>query len=149
MHEQHLKKSMFVRVENFCIQSKFEKGFEKGEMHVVITIQSTTIVSSIIAFQPKLILVFFHMDSTRKFINSIQNCKSYTIVVIFIDVKGVRHNKGEKKLLIIDGEGEFDQDIFTFNNNFRTKYEQFLEVYNGGQCAMVLIKNVIITSKGY
>jgi hypothetical protein len=39
--------------------------------------------------------------------------------------------------------------FFTLNNNFRTKYEQFLEAYNGGQCAMVLIKNVTTTSKGY
>jgi len=134
MHEQHLKKGMFVKVENFGIQSKFKKGFEKDEMHVIITIESTTIVSSIIAFQPKLIIVFFHMDSIKEFINSIQNCRSYTIVIIFIDIKGVRHNKGEKKLLTIDGEGEFDQDIFILNNNFKTKYEQFLEVYNGGEC---------------
>ncbi len=28
------------------------------------------------------------------------------------------------------------------------EYEQFLKVYNGGQCVMVLIKNVIATSKG-
>jgi hypothetical protein len=32
-------------------------------------------------------------------------------------------------------------------NNFKTKYEQFLETYNGGQCKMVLIKNVATTSK--
>jgi hypothetical protein len=32
---------------------------------------------------------------------------------------------------------------------FRTKYEQLLEAYNGGHCAMVLIKNVITTTKGY
>jgi hypothetical protein len=32
-------------------------------------------------------------------------------------------------------------------NNFKTKYEQCLEIYNGGQCIMVLIKNVIATSK--
>jgi hypothetical protein len=28
------------------------------------------------------------------------------------------------------------------------EYEQFLKVYNGGQLAMVLIKNVIATSEG-
>jgi hypothetical protein len=77
-------------------------------MHVVIIIESITIVSSIIAFQPKLIPLFFHMDSIREFINSIQNCGSCTIVVIFIDVKGGRDNKGEKKLLNVDGEGEID-----------------------------------------
>ncbi len=47
--------------------------------------------------------------------------------------------------MITNGEGEFDQDIFALGNNFRTKYEQLLEVYNGGHCAMVLIKNVTTT----
>jgi len=50
-----------------------------------------------------------------------------------------------KKIVIVNGESEFDQDIFTLNNNFKKNYEQFLEVYNIGQCAMVLIKNVITT----
>jgi hypothetical protein len=48
----------------------------------------------------------------------------------------------------MNGEGEFDQDFFVVRNNFRTKYEQLLEVYNGGQCVMVLIKYVTTTSKG-
>ncbi len=56
---------MFVRVENFNIESKSKKGFEKSDMHVVMPIESTTIVSSTPAFQPKLILMFFHMDSIR------------------------------------------------------------------------------------
>jgi hypothetical protein len=64
---------MFVRVEIFGIESKFKKGFEKGDMHVVITIESTTIVSSILAFQLELVPCFFHMDSIRKFRNSIQS----------------------------------------------------------------------------
>jgi hypothetical protein len=58
---------MFVRVENFGIESKSKRGFEKGDMHVVITIELTIIVSSILAFQPKLIPLFFHMGSIREF----------------------------------------------------------------------------------
>jgi hypothetical protein len=54
---------MFVRVEFFCIESKSKKGFEKGDMHVVITIELITIMSSIPTFQPKLIPMVFHMDS--------------------------------------------------------------------------------------
>jgi hypothetical protein len=50
--------------------------------------------------------------------------------------------------LIVDGESEFIQDVLTFANNFKTKYDQLLEVYNGGQCVMLLIKNVTTTSKG-
>jgi hypothetical protein len=50
--------------------------------------------------------------------------------------------------LITNGEGEFDQDIPTLSNNFRTKCDQLLEAYNGSQRIMVLIKNVTTTSKG-
>jgi hypothetical protein len=50
LHEQHLQKGMFVKVENFGITSKSKKGFEKGDMHVVITIESITIVLSTPAF---------------------------------------------------------------------------------------------------
>jgi len=53
-----------------------------------------------------------------------------------------------KKLLIADGEGEFDQDVFVFGHNFRTNMNNFLKGYNGGHCAMVLIKCVTITTKG-
>jgi len=49
--------------------------------------------------------------------------------------------------LISDGKDEFDQDVFAFGNHFKIEYEQLLKAYNGGQCAMVLIKNVEITSK--
>jgi hypothetical protein len=52
---------MFVRVENFGIESKSKRGFEKGDMHVVITIELTTVVSLILTFQPVLIPTFFHM----------------------------------------------------------------------------------------
>jgi hypothetical protein len=50
-----------MRVENFGIESKSKRGFEKGDMHVVITIELTTVVSLILTFQPVLIPMFFHM----------------------------------------------------------------------------------------
>ncbi len=46
-----------------------------------------------------------------------------------------------------DGKCEFDQNVFAFGNNLKTQYEQLLEAYNGGQCGMVLIKNVTTTTK--
>ncbi len=52
-------------------------------------------------------------------------------------------------MLIANGESEFDQNVFAFDNNFKVEYEQLFEAYNGGQCAMVLIKNVTTTSRGY
>jgi hypothetical protein len=87
------------------------------------------------------------MDSIKKFISFIQNWRSLTIVVIVIGVRGVGDSKGEQQLLITYGEGAFDQDVLALGNNFRIKYEQFLEAYNGGHCAMVLIKNVTTTTK--
>ncbi len=120
MHEQHLQKGMFVRVENFGIESKSKRGFEKGDMHVVITIESSTIVLLIPTFQPELNSMFFHMDSIKEFKSSIQNQRFATIVVIVINVKGVGDSKNEKQLLIADGESEFDQDVLNLGNNFIT-----------------------------
>jgi hypothetical protein len=65
-------------------------------------------VSSIFAFQPELIPMFFHMDSIKKFLKIIQNWRYATIAIIVIGVRGVGDNKGEKLLLIADGKGEFD-----------------------------------------
>jgi hypothetical protein len=45
MHEQHLQEGMFVKVEKFGIESKSKRGFEKDDIHVVITIESITVVS--------------------------------------------------------------------------------------------------------
>ncbi len=148
MHEQYLQQCMFVKVENFGIKSKSKRGFEKGDMHVVITIESTIIVSSIPTFQLELIPIFFHMDSIRKFRSCIQSWRSITIAIIVTDLKGIKDSKGEKQLLIVDGEGEFDQDVLILGNNLRIKYEQLLESYNGGQCVIVLFKNMMTTSKG-
>jgi hypothetical protein len=42
------------------------------------------------------------------------------MVVIIIGVRGVGDSKGENQLLIADGKGEFDQNIFILANNFKT-----------------------------
>jgi hypothetical protein len=46
-------------------------------MHVVITKESTKVVSSISPFEPKLVLMFLHIDSIKEFIKvkKITNCK--------------------------------------------------------------------------
>jgi hypothetical protein len=87
------------------------------------------------------------MDSIRKFKISIQSCRFPTIVVIVIGVRGVWDSKGEKQLLIVDEEGEFQQYVFVLGYNFKTKYE-LLYTYNGSHCGMDLIKNVTTTTKG-
>jgi hypothetical protein len=65
-------------------------------MHVVITIELTTIRSPIIVFDPKLVPMFFHMDSIKKFISSLQNSNFVILVVIIVGVRGRVNNKGEK-----------------------------------------------------
>jgi hypothetical protein len=86
------------------------------------------------------------MDSIKEFKSSFQSWNSPTIVVIIVGVRGGGNNKSEKKILIVNGKNEFDQDVFTLGNNFKTKYEQLFQAYNGGQC--VLIENIATTSKG-
>jgi hypothetical protein len=78
---------MFVRMENFGIKSKFKRGFKKYNMHVVIIIESITNLSSILAFQPELIPMFFHMDYINEFRSFIHSWRSTTIDVIIICVK--------------------------------------------------------------
>jgi hypothetical protein len=93
MYEQHLYKKHVCDGEFFLIESKSKRGFEKRDMHVIIIVESTTIVSSIFAFPPELVPMFFHMDSISKFQNYIQNWRSTTIVVIVIGVRGIGDNK--------------------------------------------------------
>jgi hypothetical protein len=79
---------MFVKVENFGIESKSKMGFEKGDMHVVITIESMIIVSLITIFEPKLVSMFFHMDSIRENLIFFQGWNFVTIAIIIVGVKG-------------------------------------------------------------
>jgi len=65
MNEQLLKKKMYVKVIFFCIKSKSKQSFEKGDMHIIIIIESTTIVSLISSFHLELILMYFHTNSIK------------------------------------------------------------------------------------
>jgi hypothetical protein len=95
MHEQHLQKGMFIKVENFGLELKSKRGFEKGDMHVVIIIELITIVSSILIFQLELVPMFFHIDSIRELRSSIQSWRFVTSVVIVTNVRGIGDIKGE------------------------------------------------------
>jgi hypothetical protein len=130
---------MFLRVEIFNIESISKRGFEEGDMHVVIIVESMTIVSSITCSKHELVPMFFHMDSIIKFKNSLQNWSFFTIVIIIVDVKGTWNNKGEKQLLIANVKREFGHDVFVSDNNLIPKYKQHFETYNGRQCVLVLI----------
>jgi len=74
---------------------------------------------SILAFQPKLDLIFstwFPLENSKVIfiIGSLLPC--------IIGVRGVGDSKGERQLLIVDGESEFDQNVFAICNNFKTEY---------------------------
>jgi len=49
--------------------------------------------------------MYFHMDSITKFKSSFQSWIFTIIIFIIVGVKGGGNSKGEKKLLIGDGEG--------------------------------------------
>jgi len=49
--------------------------------------------------------------------------------------------------MVVDGEGEFNQDDFAFGSSFKTKYEQLVKIKNVGQCVMVLVKIVTTTTR--
>jgi hypothetical protein len=83
-----------MRVKFF--ESKSKRGFEKGDMHVVIIVDSMTIVSPITIFEPKSVPTFFHMNSIIKFISSFQNWRFVIIVVVVVGVRGGGNSKGEK-----------------------------------------------------
>jgi hypothetical protein len=88
------------------------------------------------------------MDSIRKFKSSIQSWKFVAIAIIVINVRGVKDNKGEKQLLIVNGKSEFDQVILAFGKKFKTKYEQLFEAYNEGHLQNGFNQNVTTTTKG-
>jgi len=53
-----LQKGLYVRVENFGIEVKSQRGFEKRDMPNILTVESTTILPSITMFKPILIHYF-------------------------------------------------------------------------------------------
>jgi hypothetical protein len=73
-----------------------------------LQLKPMTIASSIIGFEPKLVPMFFCMDSIKKFKSFLQNWNSTTIVMIIVGVKGRGNNKGEKQSQIADGKREFN-----------------------------------------
>ncbi len=58
MHENVFQQKLYVKVENFGIEVRSLRGFEKGDMPIILTGESTTIVSSITRFEPTLIPMF-------------------------------------------------------------------------------------------
>jgi hypothetical protein len=58
---------MYVGMDHFGVKSKSKRGFEKGGMHIVITIELTTVMSSISSFHLELVSMFFHTNLIGEF----------------------------------------------------------------------------------
>lgn len=154
-HEACLKKGLFVRVENFGLQPKSNNSYQQGDMPMMIVVGDTTLVSNISPFEPELVPMFFHTGSIAEF-----RCKAYnkwanaTLAVIVVGVLGERSTKigssssssGVKLLQVADGPNIHDHDALAMGPSFKDEYDQLVESYYGGQCTMVLIKNVGQTS---
>jgi hypothetical protein len=73
MYEHLSQKGMYVRVNFFGIESRSKQGFENCDIHIIIIIESTIIVSSISSFHPELVLMFLHTYSIRELLNYVQS----------------------------------------------------------------------------
>jgi hypothetical protein len=67
MDENVLQKRLYVKVENFGIDIRFQKGFEKGDIPIILMVESNTIVSSITTFEHVLTPMFFHPYFLKEF----------------------------------------------------------------------------------
>jgi hypothetical protein len=45
MHENVLQKGLYIKVENFGIEVRSQRGFEKREIPIILVVESTTILS--------------------------------------------------------------------------------------------------------
>jgi hypothetical protein len=61
MHENVFQKWLYVNVKNFGIEVRSQRGFEKGDMPIILTMESITILLSITTFEHALIPMFFHL----------------------------------------------------------------------------------------
>jgi hypothetical protein len=73
-------------------------------MHVFITKESTMVVSSIFPFEPKLVIMFFHIDSIKEFITLVQTWAFATFIVIVITIKGGDYKGGKNYYLQMERE---------------------------------------------
>jgi hypothetical protein len=130
-HEGKLHVGSYVRIENFGVSNKSEKSYEKGDMPVVLKVQSTTSVLGIegsnIEFFPK----FFHTDSISEFRK--RSHERWAMATIAVCIIGIRGAYGRfHQLIIVDGYNDSDNDIITLGPHFQKEYNQIVEAFNSG-----------------
>jgi hypothetical protein len=113
MHENVLQNVLYDRLNFIGIEARFQRGFEKKDMPIILMVESTIIVLSITKFELALIPMFFHFDSLKE-------CKSrslqlnFSTTTISIIVTAIRHGQSnhERQLMTTNGENQYDQDFF-------------------------------------
>jgi hypothetical protein len=92
-------------------------------MLIIFMVESTTIVSSITTFEPALIPMFSILIFS-KILNPSHCSPSFPPLLLLSLFTTIRDGKSkhEKQLMIADGEGEFNQDVLVFGNQFRIEY---------------------------
>ncbi len=84
MHKTVLQKGLYVKVENFGFEVRYQNGFEKGDMPIILMVESTIIVSSITTFEPTLIPMFFHSNFLKEFKSRSLQSKFPTATIVII-----------------------------------------------------------------
>jgi hypothetical protein len=142
-HEGKLHVGLYVRIENFGISNKSEKSYEKGDMPVVLKVQSTTSILGIEGSNTEFIPKFFHIDSISEFRK--RSHEQWAIAMIAACVIGIRAAYGHfHQFIIVDGYTDSDNDIIALGPHFQKEYNQIVEPFNSGQCVMVLFENIAI-----
>jgi hypothetical protein len=72
LHDHFLPKKHVCEGRKFWCRIKILKGFEKNDVPIIITIESMTIMFSIPPFEPKLVLMLFHINFIKEFRTLVQ-----------------------------------------------------------------------------
>ena len=148
-HEACLHKRLFVRVENFGLQSKSINGYQQGDMPMVIVIGDTMLVSNILPFHLEVLPMFFFNSFVAEFkTNAYDKWANDTLSMIVVEILGERSTKvGSsssnsivKLLQVANGSSLHDYDALAMGSNFKDEYDQLVESFYSRQCTMVLIK---------
>jgi hypothetical protein len=91
-----------------------QKSYEKGDMLVVLKVQSTISVLGIEGSNTEFIPKFFHTDSIAEFRK--RSHEQWTMATIVVCIIGIRGAYGRfNQLIIVDGDN--DNDIIAFKRN--------------------------------
>jgi hypothetical protein len=122
-HEGKLHVGSSVRIENFGVSNKSEKSYEKGDMPVVLKVQSTTSVLGIEGSNTEFFPKFFHTDSISEFRK--RSHEQWAMTTIVVCVIGIRGAYGRfHQFIIADGYSDNDNNIIALGHHFQKEYNK-------------------------